>query len=119
MRKSSIVVFLAVMFLIFPFIIASMDAQERKGSLTGQATDINHDPLVGARVELGPVGYTTVSDAQGKFSISDLVPNKYTLTISYVGFKTFSREVVITPSTVANVEAVLDIGTVNQEIIVR
>ena len=119
MRKSSIVVFLAVVFLIFPFVIASMDAQERKGSLTGQATDINHDPLVGARVELGPIGYTTVSDAQGKFSISDLVPNKYTLTISYVGFKTFSREVVITPGTVANVEAVLDIGTVNQEIIVR
>jgi TonB-dependent receptor len=119
MRKSSIVVFLAVVFFIFPFVIASMDAQERKGSLTGQATDINHDPLVGARVELGPVGYTTASDAQGKFFVSDLVPNKYTLTISYVGFKTFSREVVITPGTVANVEAVLDIGTVNQEIIVR
>src|SRR5882672_11105775 len=119
MRKSSIVVFLAVVFLIFPFTITSVDAQERRGSLTGHAMDINHDPLVGARVELGPVGYTTVSDAQGKFSISDLVPNKYTLTISYVGFKTFSREVVITPGTVANVEAVLDIGTVNQEIIVR
>src|SRR5882672_11139334 len=119
MRKSSIVVFLAVVFLIFPFTITSVDAQERRGSLTGHAMDVNQDPLVGARVGLEPVGYTTASDAQGKFSISDLVPNKYTLTISYVGFKTFSREVVITPGTVANVEAVLDIGTVNQEIIVR
>jgi TonB-dependent receptor len=119
MRKSSMLVFLAAMLIIFSSTIASLSAQERKGSLTGYAMDINHDPLVGARVELEPVGYATVSDAQGKFSISDLVPNKYTLKISYVGFKPFSREVVITPGTIANVEAVLDIGTVNQEIIVR
>jgi TonB-dependent receptor len=121
MRKSAISVFLAavVVSVSVSIAIASVSAQERKGSLTGHATDINHDPLVGARVELDPVGYTTASDAQGKFFISDLVPNKYTLKISYVGFKSFSSEVVVTPGTVANVEAVLDIETISQEVIVR
>src|SRR6202035_36399 len=53
------------------------------------------------------------------FTISDLLPNKYTLTISYVGFKTLSKEVTVTSGTAANVDAVLDIGTVNEEVIVR
>jgi|SRR5689334_14324504 len=119
MRKSAISVFLAAAVVTVSIAITSVSAQERKGSLTGHATDINHDPLVGARVELEPVGYTTASDTQGKFFISDLVPNKYTLKISYVGFKSFSSEVVITPGTVANVEAVLDIETISQEVIVR
>jgi TonB-dependent receptor len=97
----------------------SIDAQERKGSITGHGTDVNHDPLVGARVELQPLGVTTATDAQGQFTISDILPNKYTLTISYVGFKTFSKEVTVTSSSVANVDAVLEIETVSEEVIVR
>src|SRR6202790_2287348 len=64
----------------------SINAQERKGSITGHATDINNDPLVGARVTLDPLGNTTATDAQGQFTISDVLPNKYTLTISYAVF---------------------------------
>lgn len=64
-------------------------AQERKGTITGHATDTNHDPLVGARIELQPQGHTAASDAQGQFTISDLPTGKYTLTISYVGSSRF------------------------------
>src|ERR1700719_252545 len=95
--------------------IHSVNAQERKGSITGRATDINHDPLVGARVTLDPLGNTTATDAQGQFTISDLLPNKYTLTISYVGFKPFSKEVTVTSGTV-EFDAVLEIETVNEEV---
>jgi TonB-dependent receptor len=97
----------------------SIDAQERKGSITGRVTDINHDPLVGARVTLEPLEHTTATDAQGEFNIADLQPNKYTLTISYVGFKAFSKEVTVTSGTAANADAVLEIETVNEEVIVR
>jgi TonB-dependent receptor len=98
--------------------IHSIDAQERKGSITGRAADINHDPLVGARVRLEPLEHATATDAQGQFSIPDVLPNKYTLTITYVGFKTFSREVTVTSGTV-EIDAVLEIETVNEEVIVR
>jgi outer membrane receptor protein involved in Fe transport len=117
MRKSISALLVAV---VVCFVwIHSISAQERKGSITGHATDINHDPLVGARVELQPLGETTTSDAQGQFTFSDLAPNKYTLQISYVGFKPFSRELAVTSGSAANVDAVLEIETVSQEVIVR
>ena len=66
MRKSSLLVFVVAVLITVSFTIATVNAEEHKGSLRGHATDINHDPLVGARVELEPVGYTTASDAQGE-----------------------------------------------------
>ena len=53
---------------IFLLLGFSSHAQERKGSISGHATDTNHDPLVGARVELQPVGRTAATDAQGQFT---------------------------------------------------
>src|SRR6202790_3610096 len=119
MRKSAGLVFIASMLIGLLSTNPSLQAQERKGSISGHVTDINHDPLVGARVELQALELTTASDAQGQFTISDLLPNKYTLAISYVGFKTFSKEVTVTSGTVANIDAVLKIETVSEEVIVR
>ena len=99
--------------------LGSAVAQERRGSISGRATDSNHDALVGARVEVQPLGFSTTTDAQGQFTVPDLLPNKYTVAISYVGFKPFTREVTVTSGTVANVDAVLEIATVSQEVIVR
>src|SRR3984893_9676060 len=94
-------------------------AQERKGTINGHVTDANQDPLVGARVELQPSGQYAVSDAQGQFKISDLTPGKYTLTISYVGFKPFSMDVTVASGATADADAVLEIETVNEQVIVR
>lgn len=118
MRKSlfslPLVIFLCNVLWLTPF-----DAQERKGAITGRVTDTNNDALVGARVELQPSGHIAVSDAQGQFTTSDLVPGQYTLTISYFGFSPFSANVTIAPGGVANVDAVLQIETVNEQVIVR
>src|SRR5260370_18609762 len=111
----SIFSFLSI-FLLLGF---SSHAQERKGSISGHVTDVNHDGLVGARVELQPNGYAVTTDAQGAFTISDLAPGKYTLTVSYVGFKTFSKDVTIDSADVTNSDAALEIETVNQQVIVR
>jgi TonB-dependent receptor len=94
-------------------------AQERKGTITGHATDVNHDPLVGARVEVQPLGQTAITDAQGQFTMADLPPGKYTLTVSYVGFKVFSKEVTIASGGTANVDAELQVESVNDQVIVR
>src|ERR1700682_3986539 len=106
--------FLAI-FLLLGF---SSHAQERKGGISGRVTDVNHDALVGARVEVQPNGYVVATDAQGAFTISDLAPGKYTLTVSYVGFKPFSKDVTVAAG-VTNADAALDIETVNEQIIVR
>jgi len=104
---------------IFLLLSLSSHGQERKGTISGHATDVNHDSLVGARVEVQPNGYAVTTDAQGAFTISDLVPGKYTLTVSYVGFKPFSREVTIASGGVENVDPVLEIETVSEQVIVR
>jgi TonB-dependent receptor len=92
--------------------------QERKGTISGRVTDINHDALVGARVELQSNGYAVATDTQGAFTISDLAPGKYTLTVSYVGFKPFSKDVTVASGGVTNADAALDIETVNEQVIV-
>src|SRR5438270_6375139 len=93
-------------------------AQER-GSITGSGTDTAKSVLPGARVELQPKGVTAASNAQGQFSIPDLAPGRYMLTVSYVGFKPFSTEIIVTAGQAAHVEAVLQIGTRNQIVTVR
>src|SRR5229473_1121201 len=109
-------------FIVFVISLPGMraaEAQERKRSISGHVMDVNHDALVGARVEVQPNGYAVTTDAQGAFTISDLAPSKYTLTVSYVGFKTFSKDVTIDSADMTNADAALEIETVNQQVIVR
>src|SRR3984893_1649258 len=94
-------------------------AQERKSTITGHATDTNQDPLAGARVELQPLGQTATTDSLGQFTIPDVPPGKYVLTVSYLGFDPFSKDVTVGSGATVNVDAVLQIATVNQEVIVR
>src|ERR1700681_4197993 len=111
--------FLLLTILLHNFSVRPAGAQERKATITGHATDTNQDPLAGARVELQPLGQTATTDSQGQFTISEVPPGKYVLTISYLGFDSFSKDVNVGSGAAANVDAVLQIATVNQEVIVR
>jgi TonB-dependent receptor len=102
---------------IFLLLGFSTYGQERKGTISGHVTDVNHDALVGARVEVQPTGFAVTTDVQGGFTISDLAPGKYTLAVSYLGFKPFSKEVTVGAG-VTNADAMLDIETVNEQVIV-
>lgn len=101
------------------FALNLLQAQERRGAITGRVADKQHAVLPGASVELQPGGRKAVSDGQGQFSISDLLPGHYTLTISYVGFQPFSSAVDVTSGATANVDAVMEIGTQSEVIEVR
>jgi len=96
-----------------------LHAQERKGAITGRVQDKQNAVLPGASVELQPGGRKAVSDGQGQFTISGLAPGHYTLTISYLGFQTFSSEIDVTAGAVATADAVLEIGEQKQVVEVR
>src|SRR5258708_21001696 len=113
MRRSWQSVFL-VLLAVNMLWLAPATAQERKGTITGQVTDADHGILQGAEVELQPSGHTVVSDAQGQFTISDVAPGRYKLTISYVGFTTYSSDVDVAAGQVAKLDATLQIGTHNE-----
>jgi TonB-dependent receptor len=118
MRKTFQFFFVA-MLLLNVFWLSPASAQERKATITGHAADVNRDPLVGAKVELQPLGQTTVTDAQGAFKIADVLPGKYTVAISYVGFKPFSKDVTVASGGAVDVEAELQIETVSEQVIVK
>jgi len=94
-------------------------AQEHQGTITGHVSDAQHGVLQGARIQLGSQNRTVTSDAQGQFTISGLTPGKYTLVVSYVGFAPFSAEVAVNPGENSRVEAILNIGEVREEVVVR
>src|ERR1700724_578136 len=111
MRKSLYSLFL-MSFMISMLCATPAPAQERKGTINGRVTDVDHRALQGARVELQPTGLTAVTDGQGQFTISDVAPGAYTLTVSYVGFSPFSAPVTVTAGSPAQVDALLQVGSV-------
>jgi TonB-dependent receptor len=70
-------------------------------------------------VELQPTGKSAVSDGHGDFTITDMTPGKYALTVSYVGFDPFSTNVNVTGDAAAHVDVVLQIGTQSETVTVR
>src|SRR5438270_13606297 len=94
-------------------------AQDRKGTVSGRVTDGSHSILQGARVQVQPTGQIAATDSQGQFTISGLPAGKYTVTVSYVGFAPYSTEVTVNAGEVAKLDAVLQIGKVSEEVVVR
>jgi TonB-dependent receptor len=94
-------------------------AQERKGGISGHVTDTSGGALVGAQVNLQPMGVNVVSDVQGQFFINDLERGSYTLTISYVGFAAYTGKVEVAAGQVANFEAKLEVASQNLEVLVN
>jgi TonB-dependent receptor len=93
--------------------------QKSVGTVIGHAMDPEHGALQGASVELQPKGLTAVSDDQGQFTIPGVPAGSYTLTVSYLGFSPYTTPVTVTAGQVTQVESVLQIGLVNQEVVVR
>ncbi|HWC77959.1 MAG TPA: carboxypeptidase-like regulatory domain-containing protein, partial [Blastocatellia bacterium] len=71
-------------------------AQVLYGSLTGNVTDQASAAIVGARVEVitGSTGVskTTTTDDRGSYTVSELQPGTYTVTITAGSFKTLEQK---------------------------
>jgi TonB-dependent receptor len=93
--------------------------QKSTGTVNGRAMDPEHSALQGARVELRPTGLTAVSDSEGYFTIQGVPVGHYAITVSYLGFSTFSSEIAVTAGQLTKVDVLLHIGRVNQEVVVR
>ncbi len=60
--------------------------------LYGQVTDEANAPLPGATVYIKETNEGTITDFDGKFSVK-FKPNSKTLTVSYIGYKTYVTEI--------------------------
>jgi iron complex outermembrane recepter protein len=65
-------------------------------SVSGKVTDqLTGASLPGATITIGP-NRSTVSDAQGKFQISNIPNGHYMLKISYIGYRSFEKSIMLT-----------------------
>ncbi len=115
--KSVLVVFAAAVILSF-FLFVSANAQTGRGAISGRVVDSAGAVLQGARVELQPRVASTVADGQGEFTISDLMPGDYTLTVKYVGFSSLTTKVTVTAGQVTRADATLKVASKGEEIMV-
>ncbi len=104
--------------LVMMFLTCFALAQSGRGTLAGRVTDSAGAVLQGAKIELSPTAAAAASGSQGEFTITDLAPGSYTVTVSYVGFTPFSTNATVAAGQVARVEAVLKVASEREEITV-
>jgi TonB-dependent receptor len=94
-------------------------AQNAKASITGHIVDVAGGVLQGALVTVQPSGYSSVSDNQGQYSVTNLPAGKCTVTISYSGFASFTKNVELTEGQTVSLDAVLQVAPTDQSISVH
>ena len=119
-QQTSVFRFLILATLAFSFALGAhrTPAQARKGTITGMVSDKSGGVLKGAQITLEPQGQRVASDVLGQFHINDLEPGKYTLTVTYVGFSAFTKEVEVPAGQSMNVDATMELERQDLQILV-
>jgi TonB-dependent receptor len=107
---------LLLIFLAFPF--SATLAQSEAGSISGHIADSSGGLLQGAQIKLQPTGITVASSQQGAYFINNLAPGSYTISVSYVGFSLFTKEVSITAGQTITVDVKMQVSSQNEQILV-
>ena len=75
----------SIRMLLFSLLLGIASVVYAQVQVTGRVVDITGEPIIGANVVLKGTGQGTITDFDGKFSLSDL-PKKGTLVVSYIGY---------------------------------
>lgn len=82
-------------FILLLFAIFSASAQNNT-SIKGQVLDETGTPVMGANVVIQSMSIGAVTNESGMYKISDLTNTTYTVTVSYLGYKSISKSITIT-----------------------
>ena len=99
-----------------------IQANSVAGKLAGEVTDPSGSVVAGAKVTIARGDYrqTVFTTESGQYSVANLAPGKYEVTISYDGFETFDRAGLnIVAGHETKADAPLEIAPVFQTVTVR
>lgn len=108
--------------IVFLFLITICLAQNNTQNIRGVVTDkLSQAILIGASIEISSVQKGTFTDSLGKYTITNLLPDRYEVKISFLGYKSITIPNVVVTS---GKEVILDIAmeeTFNQlnEVIIK
>src|SRR6516164_4311550 len=91
-------------------------AQSSKGSITGRVLDSAGAILQGASIQVQPGGASAASNMQGDFTISDLAPGPYKITVTYIGFAPFTSDVNVAAGQPTRLDAKLQVASKAEEV---
>ncbi|NYF53444.1 TonB-dependent receptor [Tunturiibacter gelidoferens] len=107
----------AVSVFMFLFIcVLSAGAQTGIGLLSGSVVDSQGGALQGAKVEVNPGAASTLSDAQGQFTLNGLTAGDHDVTVSYAGFAPFTKKVTVVSGQVVRLAASLTVASNKQDV---
>ena len=94
-------------------------AQSGRGTLTGTVSDAQGRALQGVQVTVGSGGATTLTDAQGQYTLSGLDTsqgNTLTVKLTYQGFQDFSQQVALSGGQAVRLDATLKIASSSETV---
>src|SRR5258708_841900 len=111
---------LSVLWLAFVNVLGltQLSAQQSTGTIVGTVTDKSQAILPGATVKLALSGVSATSNGQGQFTITNVAPGSYTLTVDYVGFTPGTTNVTVVAGQVARATVVMNVASETESIIV-
>jgi TonB-dependent receptor len=92
--------------------------QTGRGVLSGHVVDSTGSALQGAGVDLQPGAAFARTGQLGEYFINDLTPGTYTVTITYVGFASFTKSVTVVGGQTITLDAKLEVASVKDEVLV-
>ena len=124
MRKLQIVWLLLILGSMFLSTAPPLCGQAVTGSITGYITDPSGAAIPDANVVATDVrsslATSRTSDSAGLYLITNLLPGTYSVSVEAKGFKRFTQaEVQLLVGATARVDAILELGTVTQQITVE
>ena len=60
--------------------------------ISGTVVDANDEPLIGANIILKGTFFGSTTDTSGFYKVESIEPGKYTMLISYIGYKSQELE---------------------------
>ncbi|MGA2117548.1 MAG: TonB-dependent receptor [Bryobacteraceae bacterium] len=103
---------------LFSLCAAGSGGAQTMGAITGRVIDNSGAVLQGAQIQVQPLGVSVASDAEGDFALSGLPAGSYKITVSYVGFESFEKDVAVTAGEVLKLDVKMQVTSAKQEIIV-
>jgi TonB-dependent receptor len=96
----------------------TLAAQQSKGSISGTVADNSGAILSGAQVELLPLRIQSVTNTQGVFTLPEVAAGKYSIAVTYVGFKTLQEDIQVNAGQALNLELKMEVNSAQEEVLV-
>jgi hypothetical protein len=87
-----------ILFLILTTILPFPLRAQQEASISGFVKDkTSGETLIGANIALDTTGYGTSTNSSGYYTLTSILPGKYTLICSYIGYHKYLKDIVLSP----------------------